>query len=84
VCLSESKVFDGVGPFLDLYLYESRKALPRHPGEIANLTWSLVLNAAGGIGMIIELRDDAAKEGSGRSIPIRPDLRAALSRLGGS
>ena len=52
-------------------------------GEIANLTWSMVANAAGGVGNIIELRDDAAKKGSGRCIPIHSDLRAALDRLGG-
>ena len=53
-------------------------------GEIANLTWSMVLNASGRIGTIIELRDVAAKKGSGRSIPIHADLRAALDRLGGT
>ena len=52
-------------------------------GEIANLTWSMVLNASGRIGTVIELRDDAAKKGSGRSIPIHGDLQAALDRLGG-
>ena len=50
-------------------------------GEIANLTWSMVLNAAGGVSNIIELRDHAAKKGSGRSIPIHADLQAALNRL---
>lgn len=47
-------------------------------GEIANLTWDMVLGADGKIGNIIELRDHAAKKGSGRLIPIHSDLRAAL------
>ena len=50
-------------------------------GEIANLTWSMVATASGGVGNIIELRDHAAKKGSGRRIPIHADLRAALERL---
>jgi integrase len=37
-------------------------------GEIANLTWDM-----------LELADGAAKKCSGRSIPIHPDLAAALS-----
>lgn len=51
--------------------------------EIANLTWDMVVDGAGQVGSIIELRDYAAKKGSGRSIPIHPDLAAALiaSRL---
>jgi integrase/recombinase XerD len=47
-------------------------------GEIANLTWEMVLDAAGDIGTIIELRDHAAKKKSGRIIPIHADLRHAL------
>lgn len=47
-------------------------------GEIANLTWDMVIDAAGDVGTIIELRDHAAKKKSGRIIPIHPDLRAAL------
>jgi integrase/recombinase XerD len=47
-------------------------------GEIANLTWDMVIDASGGIGVAIELRDHAAKKGSGRLIPLHPDLRAAL------
>ena len=48
-------------------------------GEIANLTWDMLLNASGEIGSLIELRDHAAKKCSGRSIPIHPDLAAALA-----
>jgi integrase/recombinase XerD len=50
-------------------------------GEIANLTWDMVLDATGQISGVIELHDRAAKKGSGRLIPIHPDLRAALADL---
>jgi integrase len=51
--------------------------------EIANLTWDMVLDPTGGIGPVIELRDAAAKNGSGRLIPVhplfgRPSLRIAI------
>ncbi len=48
-------------------------------GEIANLTWDMVVDASGEIGNVIELRDHAAKKSSGRLIPIHPDLADALS-----
>jgi integrase len=41
-------------------------------GEIAKLTWDMVLDPTGGIGSVIELRDLAAKNGSGRLIPVHP------------
>jgi integrase/recombinase XerD len=47
-------------------------------GEIANLTWQMVLDPRGEVGQAIELRDAAAKNRSGRLIPIHPDLREAL------
>src|SRR5436190_5665053 len=47
--------------------------------EIANLTWDMVVDATGQIGSLIELRDHAAKKGSGRSIPMALDLAAALT-----
>ena len=50
-------------------------------GEIAKLTWSMVLDADGHIADRIELHDAAAKKRSGRTIPIHPDLRRALHRL---
>ena len=50
-------------------------------GEIANLTWDMVVEPAGQIGGIIELRDHAAKKGRGRVIPMHPGLRAALADL---
>ena len=48
-------------------------------GEIANLTWDMVLDPTGEIGPVIELRDSAAKNGSGRLIPVHPDLGQALA-----
>jgi integrase len=48
-------------------------------GEIANLTWAMVLDAGGQISAVVELADKAAKKCSGRSIPIHPDLVAALA-----
>jgi integrase/recombinase XerD len=48
-------------------------------GEIANLTWDMVVDAGGEVGTVIELRDHAAKKGSGRLIPMHPDLADALS-----
>jgi integrase len=48
-------------------------------GEIAALTWDMVLDAGGHVGFVLELRDSAAKKGSGRLVPIHPNLRKALS-----
>jgi integrase/recombinase XerD len=47
-------------------------------GEIAKLTWEMVLDPDGNIGCSIELHDVAAKKKSGRRIPIHDDLRKAL------
>jgi len=49
-------------------------------GEIANLTWPMVLDPSGGIATAIELHDTAAKMGSGRRIPLHKDLREALAQ----
>jgi len=49
-------------------------------GEIAKLTWPMVLDPEGGIAPVIELRDHAAKKKSGRLVPMHPDLRDALGR----
>jgi integrase/recombinase XerD len=46
--------------------------------EIAKLTWEMVFDPSGDIGRVIELRNRAAKKGSGRLIPLHPSLRAAL------
>ena len=50
-------------------------------GEIAALTWSMACDSRGQVGQVIELEDCAAKKGSGRSIPMHPDLRTALRKL---
>ncbi|MDT3684206.1 MAG: site-specific integrase [Pseudorhodoplanes sp.] len=50
-------------------------------GEIAKLTWRMVLDAGGDIGPAIELHDAAAKKGSGRRIPVHNELRQALQDL---
>jgi hypothetical protein len=47
-------------------------------GEIAKLTWDMVLGAGGEVGAVLELRDHAAKMGSGRLIPLHLDLQEAL------
>jgi integrase len=49
------------------------------PGEIANLTWDMILDPSGQLSPMIELRDWAAKKKSGRTIPIHPDLTTALA-----
>ena len=48
-------------------------------GEIANLTWDMVLDPSGQVSAAIELRDSAAKKKSGRTIPLHDDLAAALA-----
>src|SRR6202030_4039764 len=48
-------------------------------GEIANLTWDMVVDGNGQVSGLIELADNAAKKCSGQSIPVRPDLAAALA-----
>ena len=47
-------------------------------GEIANLTWDMVLNLRGHVGFVLDLRHSAAKKGSGRIVPVHADLRRAL------
>jgi integrase/recombinase XerD len=49
--------------------------------EIAKLTWDMVVGPTGQIGTTIELHDDAAKMGRGRTIPIHGQLRDALVLL---
>lgn len=50
--------------------------------EIGALTWAMVLNPDGRVARLIELPPSAAKKGSGRRIPIHPDLKNALERHG--
>lgn len=49
--------------------------------EIAKLDWSMVLNAKRQLGPTIEVDDQIAKNGSGRTVPMHPQLRSALKRL---
>lgn len=51
--------------------------------EIARLDWSMLLDANGRVGSSIALPDRVAKMGSGRRIPMHPDLRKALTQLAG-
>ena len=50
-------------------------------GEIAKLTWPMVLDAQGRIASHIELHDTAAKKRSGRTIPLHPHLLRPLRQL---
>jgi integrase len=47
-------------------------------GEIAKLTWAMMLDADGRLADCIELHDAAAKKRGGRTIPIHPELRRTL------
>jgi integrase len=50
-------------------------------GEIAQLTWDMVTDPTGAVSTTIELPDHAAKKGSGRTVPLHPDLRRSLADL---
>ena len=50
-------------------------------GEIAKLTWEMVLDPQGKVADAITVRDKIAKMGSGRRIPMHGDLRDALRKL---
>src|SRR5260221_11842387 len=50
-------------------------------GEIANLTWPMLLDADGRVGDWLELHNIAAKKSSGRMIPLHPLLKTTLVRL---
>jgi integrase len=50
-------------------------------GEIANLTWPMLVEPTGEIGTSLELQDRAAKKGGGRVIPVHPELHVALVKL---
>jgi integrase/recombinase XerD len=49
--------------------------------EIAQLDWSMVLDARGKVGGTITIRDATAKKGSGRRVPMHSSLRRALIAL---
>jgi integrase/recombinase XerC len=47
--------------------------------EIANVRWRMVLDEDGVVGCMLRLENEAAKKLSGRIIPLRSDVRTALS-----
>jgi len=47
-------------------------------GEIARLTWDMVLDPSGEIATVIELHNSVAKKKGGRLMPMHPQLRDAL------
>ena len=49
--------------------------------EIARLRWRMITDANGEVDTVIELPARAAKKGSGRQIPIHPELRDGLIEL---
>jgi integrase len=49
--------------------------------EIANLTWQMIVEPTGKVSSHIELRDHAAKMGSGRIVPMNALLHEALVAL---
>ncbi len=49
--------------------------------EISRLTWPMVLDAKGQVSDVLELPARAAKKGSGRRIPVHPQLKGALAAL---
>ena len=49
--------------------------------EIASLTWGMTLDATGRIALMLEVRNSIAKGGSGRRVPVHPELKKALQAL---
>ena len=43
--------------------------------EIANLTWGMALDPTGRIAPMLEVRNSIAKGGSGRRVPVHPELK---------
>jgi integrase len=50
-------------------------------GEIAGLDWEMVLDPRGRLDHCLALPDRIAKKGSGRRVPLHPELRQALLAL---
>ena len=48
--------------------------------EIARLTWGMVLDANGEVAATIDIRGAIAKRGTGRRVPLHPELRHALAK----
>ncbi|WP_027583423.1 site-specific integrase [Bradyrhizobium sp. Ai1a-2] len=49
--------------------------------EIAQVTWTMITDADGGVGEAIHLQDEASKGRSGRIIPLHVELQSALQEL---
>ena len=49
--------------------------------EIAKLTWDMLLDPSGDVGLAIELQDRIAKKRGGRQIPLHNDLYEALVEM---
>jgi integrase/recombinase XerD len=49
--------------------------------EIAGARWSMICDGRGAVTSVISISDAIAKKGSGRRIPLHPQLRAALIDL---
>ena len=49
--------------------------------EIAGLTWTMILDTDCRVAAHVDVSNGIAKYGSGRRIPLHPELRSALSRL---
>lgn len=49
--------------------------------EIAGLRWEMVLTPTGEIDSALEVHNQIAKKGSGRTIPLHPLMRTSLARL---
>jgi integrase/recombinase XerD len=49
--------------------------------EIAKLSWDMVHDPSGEVGVAFELQDKIAKKRGGRSIPLHADLREALTEV---
>ena len=43
--------------------------------EIASLTWGMALDPTGRIAPMLEVRNSIAKGGSGRRVPVHPELK---------
>lgn len=50
-------------------------------GEIAALDWEMVLDPRGSVGRTLLIPDWIAKKGSGRRLPLHPELRQSLHAL---
>jgi integrase len=51
--------------------------------EIARLTWPMITTPNGRLSPLMEIRDEIAKYGSGRRVPIHAELKQALTALAG-